>query len=108
MLPQRFGKHMAPATVGDKVERLGRRGIEHRGNAFTPRVGNRAMRWNLDEVACAPGRWRDAARVVAMRWDGYLGCEAPLRSLAYTSYLAALVAEEAAAAEVAKFTRYAE
>jgi hypothetical protein len=65
----------------------------------------RTMRWKLDEVTRARGRWRDATRVVAMRWDNFLGCEAPLRPLAYTSYLAALDAEEAAAAEVAKFTR---
>ena len=72
------------------------------------RVGYAGMRWKLDEVTRAGGRWRDAARVVAMRWDTYLGCEAPLRPLAYSSYLAALDAEEAAAAEVAKFTRHAE
>ena len=68
----------------------------------------RAMRWELDEVTHARGRWRDAARVVAMRWDTFLGSEAPLRTLAYASYLAALDTEEAAAADVARFTRHAE
>jgi hypothetical protein len=67
----------------------------------------RAMRWKLDEVTRARGRWRDAARVVAMRWDTFLGSEAPFRPLAYASYLAALDAEEAAAAEVARFARHA-
>jgi hypothetical protein len=43
-----------------------------------------------------------------MRWDSFLGCEAPLRTIAYASYLAALDTEEAAAAEVARLTRHAE
>ena len=67
----------------------------------------RTMRWKLDEVTRAWGRWRDAARVVATRWDTFLGSEAPLRPLAYASYLAALDAEEAAAADVARSTRHA-
>jgi hypothetical protein len=46
--------------------------------------------------------WRDAARLVSTRWDVFLQCEAQTRALAFASYLAALDAEEAAAAEIAR------
>jgi hypothetical protein len=63
------------------------------------------MTWKPDEVTRARWGWRDAARLVATRWDTFLASEAALRPLAYASYLAALDAEEAAAAEVARSTR---
>jgi hypothetical protein len=46
--------------------------------------------------------WRDAARLVSTRWDVFLRCEAQTRACAFASYLAALDAEEAAAAETAR------
>jgi hypothetical protein len=49
-------------------------------------------------VARARASWRDAARLVALRWDGFLRSEAESRAFAFASYVAALDAEEAAAA----------
>ncbi len=46
-------------------------------------------------------RWRDAANVVAARWEVFLHAEAEVRGFAFASYLAALDAEEAAATELA-------
>lgn len=46
--------------------------------------------------------WRDAADLVSQRWDGFLQSEAPTRAFAFGSYLAALDAEEAAAAEMSR------
>jgi hypothetical protein len=46
--------------------------------------------------------WRDAARVVWARWDVFLRCEAHTRAFAFASYVTALDAEEAAAAEMAR------
>lgn len=46
--------------------------------------------------------WRDAARVVWARWDVFLRCEAHPRAFAFASYVTALDAEEAAAAEMAR------
>ena len=44
--------------------------------------------------------WRDAAQLVSDRWGAYLEAEAVARRWAFASYLAALDAEEAAAAEL--------
>jgi hypothetical protein len=49
----------------------------------------------------ARNKWRDAARVVADRWDVFLRAEAESRAFAFRSFAAALDAEEAAAAEIA-------
>jgi hypothetical protein len=53
------------------------------------------------DVARAQARWREAARVVAMRWDVFLHADGDTRRFAFASYVAALDAEEAAAADVA-------
>jgi hypothetical protein len=45
--------------------------------------------------------WRDAARLVATRWQVFVEAERESRTWAFASYVAALDAEEAAAAEMA-------
>jgi hypothetical protein len=45
--------------------------------------------------------WREAAGLVATRWQVFLEAEPESRAWAFASYVAALDAEEAAAAEVA-------
>jgi hypothetical protein len=45
--------------------------------------------------------WRDAASLVAIRWRVFLEAEPESRAWAFASYVAALDAEEAAAAEMA-------
>ena len=57
------------------------------------------------EVARARARWHEAARVVAMRWDVFLHADRDTRRFAFASYVAALDAEEAAAADVAGLLR---
>jgi hypothetical protein len=46
-------------------------------------------------------RWREAATVVGIRWRVFLEAEPEGRPWAFASYVAALDAEEAAAAEMA-------
>jgi hypothetical protein len=48
-------------------------------------------------LARAQSLWRDAARLVSIRWDVFLRSEAQARAFAFASYLAALDAEETAA-----------
>jgi hypothetical protein len=48
--------------------------------------------------------WRDAASLVAMRWGVFLEAEPESRPWAFASYVAALDAEEAAAADMAALT----
>jgi hypothetical protein len=45
--------------------------------------------------------WREAASVVRLRWQAFLEADAVTRQWAFASYVAALDAEEAAAAEMA-------
>jgi hypothetical protein len=45
--------------------------------------------------------WREAANLVSMRWQRFLEAEPEGRQWAFASYVAALDAEEAAAAEMA-------
>jgi hypothetical protein len=45
--------------------------------------------------------WRDAANLVSTRWQLFLEAESEGRRWAFASYVAALDAEEAAAAEMA-------
>ena len=45
--------------------------------------------------------WREAASLVATRWQNFLDAEPESRAFAFASYVAALDAEEAAAAEMA-------
>ena len=46
--------------------------------------------------------WREAASLVATRWHVFLEAEPESRAWAFASYVAALDAEEAAAAEMAE------
>jgi hypothetical protein len=45
--------------------------------------------------------WREAAKLVSMRWQVFLEAESEGRQWAFASYVRALDAEEAAAAEMA-------
>jgi hypothetical protein len=45
--------------------------------------------------------WREAASLVGVRWRAFLEAESASRPSAFASYVAALNAEEAAAAEMA-------
>ena len=45
--------------------------------------------------------WREAASLVSTRWQSFLDAEPESRAFAFASYVAALDAEEAAAADVA-------
>jgi hypothetical protein len=45
--------------------------------------------------------WREAASLVAVRWRNFLDAEREGRAFAFASYVAALDAEEAAAAALA-------
>lgn len=51
--------------------------------------------------AQALNEWREAARLVSTRWATFLQAEPQGRTFAFASYIAALDAEEAAAAQVA-------
>jgi hypothetical protein len=59
----------------------------------------------LDRVTRTRLRWREAARTVSRRWEAVLCAEPQVRPLVYAAYLAALDAEEAAAAEIALLRR---
>ncbi len=52
----------------------------------------------------AHAQWRLAAQPVALRWEVFLQAGGEARGFAFTSYLAALDAEEAAAATMAGLT----
>ena len=58
--------------------------------------------YRASRLARAKTSWRDAARLVALRWDGFLRSEAESRAFAFASYVAALDAEEAAAAALSR------
>ena len=51
--------------------------------------------------------WRDAATLVATRWQSFLEAERESRAFAFASYVGALDAEEAAAAELAELAALA-
>jgi hypothetical protein len=51
--------------------------------------------------AQAHDAWREAAELVSMRWQRFLEAESEGRRWAFASYVAALDAEAAAAAEMA-------
>ena len=53
--------------------------------------------YRASRLARAQANWREAARLVALRWDGFVRSEADSRAFAFASYVAALAAEEAAA-----------
>ena len=50
--------------------------------------------------ATALERWREAASVVSLRWAAFVAAEPVTRRWAFASYVAALDAEDAAAAEL--------
>jgi hypothetical protein len=50
----------------------------------------------------ARAAWRETARIVALRWEVFLAAESEARAFAYSSYVAALDAEERAAAQIAR------
>lgn len=54
-------------------------------------------------LAKAQSIWRDAARLVSIRWDVFLRSESQARAFAFASYLAALDAEETAAVRMSHF-----
>ena len=51
--------------------------------------------------------WREAEDLVKIRWRSFLEAEAETRSWAFASYVAALDAEEAAAADMAVLSQKA-
>jgi hypothetical protein len=53
-------------------------------------------------VAQAAQRWREAARVATARWQVFLAAKAETRAFVFASYVAALDAEEIAAAALAR------
>ena len=57
----------------------------------------------IDPRAQALEVWRDAEHLVATRWQGFVKAEPEARRFAFASYVAALDAEEVAAAELASF-----
>jgi hypothetical protein len=48
--------------------------------------------------------WREAAQLVSARWAAFVAAEGPDRHGAFASYVAALDAEEAAAARITRTT----
>jgi hypothetical protein len=66
---------------------------------------------HITQALAARGRaqafdaWREAANLVATRWQLFLEAESEGRRWAFASYVAALDAEEAAAAEMAALPR---
>jgi hypothetical protein len=66
---------------------------------------------HITQVLAARGRaqaldaWREAANLVSTRWQLFLAAESEGRRWAFASYVAALDAEEAAAAEMAALAR---
>ena len=50
--------------------------------------------------AAALERWREAASVVSLRWAAFVAAEPVTRQWTFASYVAALDAEDAAAAEL--------
>ena len=62
----------------------------HTTPLFTGRAQSRALE-----------RWREAASLVATRWQNFLDAEPESRAFSFASYVAALDAEEPAAAEMA-------
>ena len=57
----------------------------------------------IDPRAEALEVWRDAEQLVSTRWDAFLEAGPETRRFAFASYVAALDAEEVAAAELASF-----
>jgi hypothetical protein len=58
-------------------------------------------------LAQARERWRGAAYVVSLCWEAFVHADADSRETAFAAYLAALDAEEAAAAAIAGLSPWA-
>jgi hypothetical protein len=67
---------------------------------FTPLFANRSPDQALEA-------WREGASLVRLRWRAFLEAEPASRSRAFASYVAALDAEEAAAADMAVLSNIA-
>jgi hypothetical protein len=92
--PERYESLIAPTprvVVWLRVRQLATRAMKQ--SSISP--------FQLDCVTRMRLRWREAARTVSTRWDAVLCAEPRMRSLVYAAYVAALDAEEAAAAEMA-------
>lgn len=59
-----------------------------------------AIKSHTRAQAIALMEWREAAELVSSRWQRYVDAEPEGRAFAFASYLSALDAEEAAAAEI--------
>ena len=66
---------------------------------FTTRSQQSRLRLEALEI------WRAAAHVVSVRWDRFLHAAPEMRVFAFASYVAALDAEQAAAADLAALAR---
>lgn len=58
--------------------------------------------YRATRLARAQSMWRDAAHLVSLRWELFLEADTETRAFAFSSYVAALDAEEAAAAEMSR------
>lgn len=58
--------------------------------------------WTLSAGARSLDEWREAAKLVSTRWQAFLEAGAEARAWTFASYVAALDAEEAAAAGMAR------
>lgn len=70
------------------------------------RIRNGTSRSTGRRLIEAHAQWRDAAQLVALRWEVFLQAGGDARGPAFASYLAALDAEEAAAAAMARLTQH--
>jgi hypothetical protein len=69
------------------------------------RIRNGTSRSTDRQLMEAHAQWREAAQLVALRWDVFLQAGGDARGPAFASYLAALDAEEAAAGAMAGLTQ---
>jgi hypothetical protein len=60
--------------------------------------------WTTRRVTRAQQRWRSAAQTVSARWETFVRADDWTRAFAFSSYVTALDAEEAAAADIARLT----
>jgi hypothetical protein len=72
---------------------------------FMKRIRNGTSRATGHRLMEAHAQWREAAQLVALRWEVFLQAGGEARGPAFASYLAALEAEEAAAAAMAGLTQ---
>jgi hypothetical protein len=60
-----------------------------------------ASQLGASRLTRARERWREAARLVSVRWEEFLAAEPETRAFAFASYTAAVDAEETAVAAMA-------